>query len=122
MLGPSWDGWDGVNCGLPFVPPNYPHKARSPVSQLLGEIVHFLLLGGTGLFFSTGFLFHWQLPRAAGEAAWDVLCVDEPSCGPSRQWDVLGCVTRAEREQQVLQTHPSALGAPLLPTRNHRMV
>lgn len=75
MLGPSWDGWDGMNCGLPFVPPNYPHKARSPVSQLLGEIVHFLLLGGTGLFFSMGFLFHWQLPRPAGEAAWDVLCV-----------------------------------------------
>lgn len=81
MLGPSWNGCYRLNYGLPFVPPHYLYNATSPLSHLLGEIVNFLLLGGIGLFFSTGFLCftgNFQSQHGVGEAArecsWDVLC------------------------------------------------
>lgn len=84
------DGCDGMNCGLPFVPPNHPRKARSPLSWLPGEIVHFRLLGGTGLFSSTGFLFGWRLPRPAWSRRSSLGCA---VCGMSLLWSqqTMGC-------------------------------
>lgn len=119
MLGPSWNGYYGLNYGLLFVPPYYLYNARSPLSHLLGETGHFLLLGGISLVSSMAFLcftgnFQSQhgVREVAWESSWDVLCgrmsisvvpADNGMC-----W--------AERERQptaVLQTYPQrSVGSP----------
>lgn len=112
MLGPSWNGCYGLNCGLLFVPPYYLYNAGSPLSHLLGETGHFLLLGGISLVFSMGFLCftgNFQSQRgvreAAWESSWDVLCgrmsISVVPADNGMRW--------ADRERQltaVLQTYP----------------
>lgn len=96
MLGPSWNGCYGLNYGLLLVPPYYLYNARSPLSHLLGETGHFLLLGGISLVFSMGFLCftgNFQSQHGVREVAWEsswAVWQDEYFCGPSRQWDALG--------------------------------